>query len=56
MNIIWDEGKNKTLKLDRNLSFEIFADLILDKKYIDVLENPSRKVSAPVLNCSKTPE
>jgi uncharacterized DUF497 family protein len=43
MNIIWDEGKNKTLKLDRNLSFEIFADLILDKKYIDVLENPSRK-------------
>lgn len=38
-----DEGKNKTLKLDRNLSFEIFADLILDKKYIDVLENPSRK-------------
>lgn len=43
MNIIWDEGKNKTLKLDRNLSFEIFADLILDKKYLDVLENPSRK-------------
>ncbi len=43
MNIIWDKGKNKTLKLDRNLSFEIFADLILDKKYLDILENPSRK-------------
>ena len=43
MNIIWDEGKNKTLKLERGISFEIFADLILDKKYLDVLENPSRK-------------
>ncbi len=43
MNIIWDEGKNKTLKLERNLSFEIFADLILDKKYLDILENPARK-------------
>ncbi len=43
MNIIWDKGKNKTLKLDRNLSFEIFADLILDKKYLDILENPARK-------------
>ena len=43
MNIIWDKGKNKTLKLERNLSFEIFADLILDKKYLDILDNPSRK-------------
>ena len=43
MNIIWDEGKNKTLKLDRNLSFEIVADLSLYKKYLDFLENPSRK-------------
>ncbi|MDX9800287.1 MAG: toxin [Spirochaetia bacterium] len=43
MNIIWDEGKNKTLKLERGISFEIFADLILDKKYLDILENPARK-------------
>ena len=43
MNIIWDKGKNKTLKLERNLSFEIFADIILDKKYLDILENPARK-------------
>jgi len=40
--IIWDERKNTKLKLERNISFEIIADLILNKKYIDILDNPAR--------------
>ncbi len=43
MNIIWDEVKNQTLKLERGISFEIFADFILNKKYLDILENQARE-------------
>ena len=43
MNILWDEDKNKRLKLERDISFEDFAELILEKKYLDILENPSRE-------------
>lgn len=39
--IIWDEEKNIKLKLERNISFEIISDIILNKKYLDILENPS---------------
>jgi len=42
MNIIWDEGKNMKLISERGISFETIASLILDKKYIAILKNPSR--------------
>lgn len=40
MNILWDEAKNKKLKEDRSISFEDIVPIILDKKYLAVLENP----------------
>jgi hypothetical protein len=39
--IIWDESKNIKLKIERNISFEIIADIILNRNYLDILENPS---------------
>ena len=42
MRIIWDDQKNRKLILDRGLSIEKFAELILEKKYHAVLKNPSR--------------
>ena len=42
MKVLWDEQKNYKLMIERGISFEIFADLILDKKYIDITENSSR--------------
>ena len=43
MQIVWDNEKNRRLIAERGLSLETFASLILDKKYIAVLKNPSRK-------------
>jgi len=43
MMIIWDEQKNKKLILERNLSFEIFSDLILNKHYYEIFEHPKRR-------------
>ena len=40
--VIWDEKKNLKLKLERNISFETISDIILNKQYLDILENPSR--------------
>jgi uncharacterized DUF497 family protein len=40
--IFWDEEKNIKLKLERNISFETVSEIILNKKYIDILENPAR--------------
>lgn len=40
--IIWDEEKNIKLKIERNISFEIISEIILNRKYLDILENPSR--------------
>ncbi|MBI5192827.1 MAG: toxin [Nitrospirae bacterium] len=40
--IIWDEDKNKKLKLERNISFETISEIILGKKYLDILEHPSK--------------
>ncbi len=40
--IIWDEKKNLKLKLERNISFETISDIILNKKYLDILENQPR--------------
>ena len=42
MDILWDEAKNKKLKDTRGVSFEDVAQIILDKKYLAVLENPAR--------------
>jgi uncharacterized DUF497 family protein len=42
MDIVWDEAKNKKLKDTRGVSFEDVAQLILEKKYLAVLENPVR--------------
>lgn len=41
MNIHWDEAKNKKLKETRGVSFEHVAHMILEKKYLAVLENPA---------------
>ena len=43
MDIIWDEEKNLWLQLNRDTSFEIIADKILNKQYIEILENPTRE-------------
>lgn len=40
MDILWDEAKNKKLKGSRSVSFEEVAQIILEKKYLAVLENP----------------
>jgi len=40
--ILWDERKNLKLQLERKISFEEIAQIILGKEYIDILENPSR--------------
>lgn len=41
--ILWDEEKNRQLKIERNISFEKISEVILEREYIDILENPSRK-------------
>ena len=43
MQILWDKEKNERLIAERGLSLEIFASLILEKKYLAILKNPSRK-------------
>ena len=43
MPILWDNEKNCKLIAERGLSLELFASLILEKKYLVVLKNPSRK-------------
>ena len=39
--INWDEEKNTKLKIERNVSFDTISEIILNKKYLDILENPS---------------
>jgi uncharacterized DUF497 family protein len=41
VDILWDEAKNRKLKEARGLSFEDVAQIILDKKYLAILENPA---------------
>jgi uncharacterized DUF497 family protein len=43
MKVIWDAEKNNKLIRERAVSFETFENLILSKKYLDILENQSRK-------------
>lgn len=40
--IIWDEDKNLKLQIERKISFEAIADIILRNDYIDILENKSK--------------
>jgi len=40
--IIYDENKARFLKLKRNIIIGEIIDLILEKKYLDILENPGR--------------
>ncbi|GJQ22203.1 MAG: hypothetical protein HBSIN02_25580 [Bacteroidia bacterium] len=42
MDIVWDESKNKKLRDGRGVSFEDVAQIILEKKYLAILENPAR--------------
>jgi uncharacterized DUF497 family protein len=39
VDILWDEAKNKKLKDTRGVSFEHVAQIILEKKFLAVLEN-----------------
>ena len=41
MQIIWNETKNHKLMVERGISFEVFADIIINKKYVDIVENLS---------------
>jgi uncharacterized DUF497 family protein len=41
--IIWDEAKEQKLRLERNISFDQIAELILKKEYLAILEHPSRR-------------
>lgn len=40
--IIWDDNKNQKLKIERKVSFEEIAEIILRKDYLDILDNPTR--------------
>ena len=42
MNIIWDEEKSTRLKKERGISFDEVANLILEKKYVDIMMHPKR--------------
>jgi uncharacterized DUF497 family protein len=41
VDILWDENKNKSFKAKRGISFEDVAQIILDKKYLAIYENPT---------------
>jgi len=43
VKILWDERKNKKLIAERGISFETVSELILQKRYVAVLENSARK-------------
>ena len=43
MSIIWDQKKNDWLKLNRHISFDEIAEMILNGDYKTILENPTRE-------------
>jgi uncharacterized DUF497 family protein len=43
MEILWDDDKNNQLFIERGIRFEDIVDIILNHKYIDILENKNRK-------------
>ena len=40
--IIYDGKKAQELKLERNIDIDEIVELIIDKKYLDILEHPKR--------------
>jgi len=42
-NIIWDKKKNEKLMLERNISFDEISQMIIDGKYLDIVENLVRE-------------
>jgi uncharacterized DUF497 family protein len=43
VQILWDDEKNRKLIVERGISLDEIADLILNKKYRAILKNPSRE-------------
>lgn len=41
--IIYDGKKARILRLERNIDIEDILKIIIDKKYIDILEHPKRE-------------
>jgi len=41
--IYWEEDKNNKLLSERNISFDEISEIILQEKYLDILENPNRE-------------
>ena len=41
--IIYDDNKARFLKLKRDIDIDEIAELIIEKKYFDILEHPKRK-------------
>lgn len=42
MDITWDTRKERWLRKERGIEIREVADFIVDRKYLDILENPSR--------------
>jgi uncharacterized DUF497 family protein len=42
MDITWDLQKERRLRKDRGIDMREIADLIIDRQYYAILENPSR--------------
>ena len=40
--IVWDDEKNQKIQIERGISFDQIAEIILRKEYLDILDNPSR--------------
>jgi len=40
--IIYDDKKAQALKLERNIDIDEIVELIIDRKYLDILEHPKR--------------
>jgi len=40
--IIYDDKKAQALKSERNIDIDEIVELIIDKKYLDILEHPKR--------------
>jgi uncharacterized DUF497 family protein len=43
MRIFWDEEKDKKLIVERGISLDEIADLILNQRYCAILKNPARE-------------
>lgn len=41
--IIWDKKKDEWLRIHRNISFKVIADIIENAGYSDFFENPARE-------------